>query len=82
MHSDGTWVRPQVGSENNFLLPAPENLELGACRIEWPWQVQVGPQWCGLLASWGFLLEVGGSVVTLVKGTRPADVVINSGFHH
>ena len=53
------WVRPQVGNENNLLLPAPENLEPGTHRIKWPWKVQVGPKWCGLLAPWGRLLEVG-----------------------
>ena len=44
-------VRPQIGNENNLLLPAPENLEPGTHRIEWPWKVQEGPKWCGLLAT-------------------------------
>ena len=43
-------VRPQIGNENNLLLPAPENLEPGTYRIKWHWTVQVGPKWCGLLA--------------------------------
>ena len=52
-------VRPQIGNENHLLLPAPENLDPGTHRIKWPWKVQVGPRWCGLLAPWGRLLEVG-----------------------
>lgn len=46
-------VRPQIGNENNLLLPAPDNLEHGTHKIEWPWKVQVGPKWCGLLAPGG-----------------------------
>ena len=46
---------PQIGNENNLLLPAPANLEPGTHRIKWPWKVQVGPKWCGLLAPWGRL---------------------------
>ena len=71
-------VRPQTGNENNLLLPAPENLEPAMHRTEWPWKVQVGPKWCGLLAPWGRLLEVGGSVVPPVIGTWPADIVVNT----
>ena len=52
-------VRPQIGNENNLLLPAPGNLEPGIHRIKWFWKVQVGPIRCGLLAPWGRLLEVG-----------------------
>ena len=65
-------VRPQIGNENNLLLPAPENLDPGTHRIKWPWKVQVGPKWCGLLAPWGRLLEVGGSGVPPVIGTYVA----------
>ena len=72
------WVRPQVGNENNLLLPAPENLEPGTHRIKWPWKVQVGPKWCGLLAPWGRLLEVGGSVAPPVIGTWPTDIMVNT----
>ena len=71
-------VRPQIGNENNLLLPAPENLEPGTHRIKWPWKVQVGPKWCGLLAPWGKLLEVGGSVVPPEIGTWPPDIVVNT----
>ena len=46
-------IRPQIGGENDLQLPAPENLEPGTHRIKWPWKVQVGPKWCGLLAPWG-----------------------------
>ena len=53
-------VRPLIGNENNLLFPAPENLDPGTHRIKWPWKVQVGPKWCGLLAPWGRLLELGG----------------------
>ena len=67
-------VRPQIGNENNLLLSAPENLDLGTYRIKWPWKVQVGPKWCGLLAPWGRLLEGGGSVVPLVIGTWSMDI--------
>ena len=71
-------VIPWVGNENNLLLPASENLEPGTHRIKWPWKVQVGPKWCGLLAPWGRLLEVGGSVVPLVIGTWPRDIVVST----
>ena len=71
-------VRPQIGNENNLLLPAPENLEPGTHRIKWPWKVQVGPKWCGLLAPWGRLLEVGGSVVLPVIGTWLTGTVVNT----
>ena len=71
-------VRPQIGNENNLLLPVPENLNPGTHRIKWPWKVQVGPKWCGLLAPWGRLLEMGGSVVPPVMGTRPMDIVVNT----
>ena len=46
-------VRPQVGNENNLLLPAPESLDPGTHKTKWPWKVQVGPKSCGLLAPWG-----------------------------
>ena len=72
------WLRPQIGNKNNLLLPALENLEPGTPKTDWPWKVQVGPKWCGLLAPWGRLLEVGGSVVPLVIGTWPADIVVNT----
>ena len=59
----GNQVRPQTGNENTLRLPAPENLQLGTYKIEWPWKVQVGLKWCGLLAPWGRLLDVGDSIV-------------------
>jgi len=71
-------VIPWVGNENNLLLPASENLEPGTHRIKWPWKVQVGPKWCGLLAPWGRLLEVGGSVASLVICTWLMDIVVNT----
>lgn len=71
-------VKPQISNENNLLLPAPENLDPGTHKIKWPWKVQVGLKWCGLLAPWGRLLEVGGSVVPLVIGTWPTDIVVNT----
>ena len=71
-------VRPQIGNENNLLLPVPENLNPGTHRIKWPWKMQVGPKWCGLLAPWGRLLEVGGLVIPLVIGTWPMDIVVNT----
>ena len=74
----GNQVRPQIGNENNLLLPAPENLDPSTHRIKWPWKVQVGPKWCGLLAPWGRLLEVEGSVVPPVIGTWPTDIVVNT----
>ena len=43
-------IKLQVSNENNLLLPSPENLDPGTHRIKWPWKVQVGPKWCGLLA--------------------------------
>ena len=61
-------VRHRIVNENNLLLPAPGNLDLGIHRIKWPWKVQVGPKWCGLLAPWGRLEEVGGSIVPPVIG--------------
>ena len=72
------WVRPQIGNENNILLPAPENLEPCTHRIEYSWKVQVGPKWPGLLAPWGEIIEVGGLVVHPVIGTRPADIMVNT----
>jgi len=45
-----TQLRPQVGMISNVLLPAPENLESGTCKVRSPWEVQVGPKWRGLLA--------------------------------
>ena len=71
-------LRPQMGNENNLLLPAPENLEPGTHRIKCPWKVQVEPKWCGLLAPWGRLLEVGSLVVPLAIGTWPTDLVVNT----
>ena len=71
-------VRLQIGSENNILLPAPENLEPGTHRIKWPWEVQVGPKWCGLLAPCGRLLEVIGLVVPPVIGPWPMDIVVST----
>ena len=76
--STGNQVRPHTGNENNLLLPAPENLEPDTYRVKWPWKVQVEPKWCGLLALWGRLLEVGGSVVPPVIGTWPTDLVVNT----
>ena len=72
------WVRPQVGDENNLLLPAHENLEPSTHRIKWPQKVQVGPKWCDLLAPWGRLLEVGGSAVHPVISTWPTNIVVNA----
>ena len=31
------WVKPQIGNENNLLVPTPENLEPGTHRVKWPW---------------------------------------------
>ena len=56
----------------------PLILDPGTHRIRWPWKVQVGPKWCGLLAPWGRLLEVGGSVASLVIGTWLMDIVVNT----
>ena len=71
-------IRLQTGNENNLLLPAPENLEPGTHRIEWPWKVQVGLKQCGVLAPWGRLLEVRGLVVPLVISTWPTDIMVNA----
>ena len=73
-------VRPQTGNENNLLLSAPENLEPGSQKIEWPWKVHVGPKWHGLLSPWGRLLEAGGggSIPRPMRGTWPADTVVNT----
>ena len=38
-------VGPQIGNENNLLLPAPEYLDPGTHRIKWPWKVHVGSKW-------------------------------------
>ena len=71
--------RPQIGlSENHLLPPAPENLEPGTHGIKWPWKVQVGPTWRGLLAPWRRLLEVGGSVVAPLSGAWPTEIVVNT----
>ena len=31
--STSSWLRPQIGNENNLLLPAPENLEPDTHKI-------------------------------------------------
>lgn len=38
-------LKSQVGTINNLLLSAPENLEHGTHKGKWPWEVQVGPNW-------------------------------------
>ena len=43
--STSSWLRPQIGNENNLLLLALENLDPGTHKIKWPWKVQVGPKW-------------------------------------
>lgn len=45
------------GMLNNFVLPAPEDLALGIHKVKWPWEVQTGPNWCGLLAPCRRFLE-------------------------
>ena len=40
--------------------------------------MQVRPKWCGILAPWGRLLEVGGSVVLPVIGTWLTGTVVNT----
>ena len=57
--STNSWLSPQIGDENNLLLPAPENLEPDTYRVKWPWEVQVGPKWRGLLALWGEIVGGG-----------------------
>lgn len=83
MHT--TWVSPlriqtkgtkkdtklQTGTMNNLLLPAPVALEPGNHMVEWPWEVQVGPKQCSLLAPWGVFLEKGGSETPQVLATWP-----------
>lgn len=54
------------------------NIKPSTHRREWPWKVQVGQKWCGLLAPWERLLEMGGSVVPLVIGTMPTDIVVKA----
>jgi len=76
--SKDTSLKPQVGTINNLLLPAPEDLEPERQKVKWPWKVQPGPKWCGLLAPWGRFLEVGGSVKPPVMGTWPAKVVVDT----
>lgn len=71
-------ARPQTVNENNLLLPAPDNVELCTHRTELPWKVQVGSKWCGPLAPWWRLLEVGSSVVSPVISTWPTDIVVNT----
>jgi len=77
---EGTFsqVRPQFGNENNLLLPAPENLEPVTCRIEWPWKVQVGLKWHGLLPPRGRLLEVDGLVPPPVISTWVSDIMVST----
>ena len=76
--SKDTSLKPQVGTMNNLLLPAPDDLEPGRHKVKWPWKVQAGPKWCGLLAPWGRLLEVGGSVNPSVIGVWPTEVIVDT----
>ena len=69
-----SWIRPQISNEN--LLTGSGNVEL-----EWPWKLQVGPKWCGLLEPWVRLLKVGGSLVLSIIGTWPADTGQHPSFH-
>lgn len=43
-------IKLQIGTMNNLLLPVPVGLEPGNHMVEWPWEVQVGPKHCSLLA--------------------------------
>ena len=63
---------------DNLLLPDPEDLEPGRHKVKWPWKVQAEPKWCGLLAPWGRLLEVGRSVNPSVIGAWPEEVVVDT----
>ena len=47
----------QVGTQNNLLLPLPQELHTVNHVITWPWDWQVGSLWCGLLAPGGTGLE-------------------------
>lgn len=50
-------LKPHVGLLNNILLL---HLEPGNHKVKWPWEMQVQPKPCSLLALWGRLLEVRG----------------------
>lgn len=66
-----SWIRPQIGNENNLLLPAPENLEPGTHKIEGASRTEVVWPTCILeefIAGW----EIGGS---------PSNRYVASKFH-
>lgn len=70
-----TSLKLQIGTMHNLLLSALEDLESRKHKVKWPWKVQVELKWCGLLAPWGRLLEVGGSVNPPVVSTWPAEII-------
>ena len=55
--NQGEKLQSQMGTQNNLLLPLPQELPTGTHVVTWPWDWQVGPHWCGLLAPWGTGLE-------------------------
>lgn len=71
-------LKHQVGTLNNLLLLAPENLVLRTHKLKWPWNMQIQPKQCSLLAPWGRLLEEGRLVNLQVIGTRIPEIIIQT----
>lgn len=75
-------LKPQVGMLSNLLLPAPEGLVPGTYKVKWSWKMQTEPEWLGLLALWGRLLEVGGISNSASNWyVYPRNYNINPDFH-
>ena len=60
-----------MGMQNNLLLPLPLELPTRTHMVIWPWDWNVGPHWCGLLAPWGTGLEQDITVIPFVVGKPP-----------
>ena len=69
--NQGEKLQPQLGTQNNLLVPLPQELPTGTHVVTWPWGWQLGPCWCGLLAPWRTGLEQGFTVTPFIVGGPP-----------
>lgn len=51
---------------------------MGTHKLKWPWDMQIQPKQCSLLAPWGRLLEEGRLVNLQVIGTRIPEIIIQT----
>ena len=56
-------------TQNNLLLPLPQELPTRTHVVPWPWDWQVGPHRCGLLAPWEIGLEQNITVTPFLVGS-------------